>query len=96
MNVNEPRFPRVTTPDETRPMSVANLIHHLHTLLQAHGDLPVYVYSSATKQAAPMLKASCFCNWTGRLVVISPVTDTVLEEMYYDLVMAARAAEVQP
>ena len=89
MTIPEP-FPRVTTPDETKPMFVTDLIQRIQSLLEQFGDLPVYVYDSRLQECIPMITGCVHQNFSGKTIVVSPTTETVNREMHYDLVMATR------
>ena len=89
-------FPRVTNPDQTKPLFVSDLVRHLQSMLDQYGDLPVYVYSTKWEESLPMIEGCVHRNFPGKTIVISPTTETVNREMYYDLVIATRNVEVQP
>ena len=80
---------RVTEPHSNQPLLISELIDRLAVIQQQHGDLPCAIFSAAKRSSVPLI-AACVSAWPmlderKTRVMFSEQTETVVDEMVFDL-----------
>jgi len=84
---------RVTEPHSNQPLAISELIDHLTVIQRLHGDLLCAIYSARKRSSVPLI-AACVSAWPmlderKTRVMFSEQTETVVDEMVFDLMEEA-------